>query len=293
MAKSRPPPDTRLGSLVNEWDYFWYLLKKRPVLWILLLILGCAALWYHFKGVEEIKVENTTLRNTAVETAREITNKNTQIQLLETQLAPFRAVAIDKFPGRDVGDALALLGTQINKMQKDLDEARSSIQTFSVKLTMEFSGSWKENKEPGAVPLLMMGGQGGNEGTIDLKMNDGRILNTTFGSLTNEEWKHVDGDTYRYSCQLTASAGDPIMGLSKSDLSKITAMSFVLPGVSGETATQPIMSIHRVHVMVFVNGIRYGNAALTDSPRDFEFKQGKGSSTSLRWVGERAISTTN
>lgn len=132
----------------REIDALSELRRDRPILfWLLLCAFGVVAIWFVYDRVYGVPA----LRE-------QIAEKEQRITLLETQLAPFRTLALDRFPGKEEGEALARLARQIDDLRREFEKSLKSIRSFAAEISIITKGEWTNGKPPDPSRLVRFGG---------------------------------------------------------------------------------------------------------------------------------------
>ena len=82
-----------------------------------------------------------------------------EIQKLETQIAPFRALAIERF-GENEEEALAKLAVQVEELQTQISRAKGIVRRFDVSVVATIKGDWKSNEPPDLSKLTRTASRG-------------------------------------------------------------------------------------------------------------------------------------
>lgn len=280
--------DTYTGKAEREFDAVTGLFRKRPRLALFLTALLAVGCLIYFLVLRD---ENKSLQSKAAILEADGKTKDGRILLLETQLAPFRVLAIERFPGHEVGEALAKLGADLNQLQADFEKATSSIQNFSVKLSIDVSADWVKGKEPGVEPLILMTSSGGSSGEISVVLSNSEKKNVVFFQASEDQITRVNDRVYHFEIQYTAPAGDSIMGTSKKLLQKVSDFRFSISGVSKTNVigSTPAIDMSNGKLTIFVNGTKFGEAIMISDHRKLEISDRDDSTQYVIWRGAAPI----
>ncbi len=111
---------------------------------------GIAAIVVALIPVFFLVPENRHLRD-------KVDNQALEIQRLEIQLAPFRALALQKYPGAEA-EAFAKLATEVDSLKSEADRTKSTVRQFEAKLAFDVNGPWKLARVPGPTKIMVGAG---------------------------------------------------------------------------------------------------------------------------------------
>lgn len=132
----------------REVDALKTLWKKRPFLFsiiiLVLIILMVFFIYDRFLGIPKLK--------------EIIQEKDKEIQRLETQLTPFRTIALERYPGNEA-EALERLSKEVSDLDAKLEASIKKINSFEAEVAIRFEGDWTKGFIP-VTPGIMVLGEG-------------------------------------------------------------------------------------------------------------------------------------
>ena len=193
------------------------------------------------------------LRQTIAEQKQIIADKNQQIILLETQLGPFKTIALERYPGA-VTEALARLAKDLEKLQKDLIDATTSIKALDATVSIKVTADWKDGKPPTLNDIITLGGDMMTLRVV-FEAQDGDTLEAKFygfGELgvisTDEEWI-----TVQY--QARAAPGSAVFGTKPTGLVAVQVIQFCpFGGLKISRVVSRDLKLEQLDIQFFVNG---------------------------------------
>lgn len=283
-------PDSIADRARREADALARLRRERPVLFFIVLLalfgLGAGFFYDRFWGIPALKERLQAA-------AEKISEKDVRIGVLETQLAPFRALALDRFPGQAEGEALARLTTQIEELKHKFDDAQKTIQYFAAQVSLIVGADWKvgEPSDKRIHSLIHMSG-GGSDVTVQFALTNGEQRALSLGSTEELNLKQVPGDggLAELSYSVAASPGSWIFRIRHDELVACTHISLLLHGLTPETTNDGRITAHRLKVAFFVNGRAASSCTVEFTGGTIELA-GTGT-TSATWTGKVAVQRT-
>ena len=106
--------------------------------------------WYQKASVQAALVSGLFIFATAAivqwSEARRLKAQNEQLQRenqrLETQLAPFRAIAVTRYPGSE-SEALVKLSRDVEDLGKELAKTSATVSSYRARFVLRVSANWK------------------------------------------------------------------------------------------------------------------------------------------------------
>jgi predicted RNase H-like nuclease (RuvC/YqgF family) len=148
---------------------------------------------------KEIKIKNTL-----------IVEKDSEIQRLETQLIPFKTIAIEKFTGTEQ-EALLKLANKLQELEKHIDPLKKPLASATAKIEIIIKTDKHINARYGAGGYLAF-------------CKNGQFLLMTIAQYA-DTYPHAEGEVlYKLDLQMDAensAVGKPIEILQTSDLIQI------------------------------------------------------------------------
>lgn len=250
MTSDKKISSTLASRVEAEVDDVHRLRRKRPILFVVLLlgITAFAAGWLydHFYGIPELKKKLETRQN-------ELNEKRNEVILLETKLAPFKTVALERYGG-DNSQALAQLAQDVSKFENELRAVESKVRNLSLALEVEFRTKWKGGKPPDPSKWFWLGG-GTKAMTGTFILENNRDSETEFHHVENMRLIAIDDGWARLSYRAAAAPGSTIFGELPRRIQSIRDFSFVAFGLKKEFSEDGIGEIRQIKLQFFVNGV--------------------------------------
>ncbi len=108
--------ETYFKKIEREWDSFWSFAKRRPFLCTVSVIIIGTIIFLNIYDRSKLKTKIANLKET-------ITTKNVEIQKLNTELTPFRTVALQWYPGSET-EALKKLAQRMTGIEEKVQRER-------------------------------------------------------------------------------------------------------------------------------------------------------------------------
>lgn len=278
-------PETFVKRWLRELDDAWTASRKRP-LQVILLVLALV-IWLGWNAWSN--------HSEAQKLQHEVAQKKLDIAVLETQLAPFRTVALQQFPGKKAGEALSELAVSLQRLQEQFENSLKVIHSFSITVGYEIEGDWKKGYEPGAQPLFTLSGSSGSAGSTRLLLRDGRELQLNFNSADGDSVRKIEGNRFYCENCYTVPAGAQIYSVLKDDIAAVSNLQFYIWGVSRDCVTDPTIRVTGVKVTLFVNGVLHsacnvGQGILSiDTEKQKKNADGFPETLGASWTGHAAL----
>lgn len=208
--------------------------------WVILLALCLTGLLWaneHFWGKSKVEAENQGLKQ--------------QVILLESQLAPFKTIALEKYPGR-LEDALRKLTNDVETLEAAITKAERRIRSLDLELTVEFTAPWI-----GEVPTEWFKFDNGREGkTVGLKLAlaNGQTVQITMVDMDDLKMEKVANGKTRLSYRCKAQLRSPIFGVFTDDVRSIREVDFQLLGLTKDRIEVKPVKFHTASFAFLVNG---------------------------------------
>lgn len=242
--------ETYVKKYLREYEDIRGAVNSHPFLFwtVLLIAVLCLAFFFYDKlwGIP-------TLKEKIAEYQQINNNLNQKVILLETQMAPFKAVALEKYPGQ-VTEAMAQLIADITRFEKALVEAETKIRGYEVFITVRGKIEWKNGKPPEIKERFWLGDPDSTvSATFEMETKKGKVLVPMFGFKHYSETLENDGSTtIKYKAE--SLPGGELLGFQPSDLIKISKSEFRLIGVSPQTTDSNIVTVKDVSLDFYFNG---------------------------------------
>jgi hypothetical protein len=170
---------------------------------------------------------------------------------LETQLAPFRALALEKYPG-DQAEALKKLAEEVTTIRGRLERAERSINRFQARVKMSISANWSASRPSDSVAAILPGLH------PSLMFNSSKTGGLPEVVLFSTESRATEAPADELGIAYVAEpkAGAPPLGMPVDDLAAYTTASISLPFVTLSTVTDGKATLRRFELEIPVNGTR-------------------------------------
>lgn len=228
--------------------------KNRPRLfWSLIAAAIVYSAWFlldYFKTKNGLQAENKSLQGENQKLRGKLSERNADIIRLEAQLAPFRTLALMKYPGTE-SDALKKLETEVLNLQKTFAEEQKTIRTLGASVSMTVSGSWaKDGLRPDTLVIV-----GNNDPYLTLTSTNSGIqivLNPT-------RVYSVKRDDGRYGIEYlaTVAVGTFPVGSSTDRLPVFHTCSFAAPMLNSYHVPGKVVSLDEVEIHFYMNGVKW------------------------------------
>lgn len=282
-------PETWAKRIQREVRDAWKLRSSAPLLFVACIVIGViTAGFWGFGNYNDAQALKDQIRDKQTDIIR----LEAQLGRLDAQLAPFRTIALERFPGEKEGNALAALGTQINALQAQFDNALAKIHTFALKVEYDISADWVKGKAPGEAPGLKIGGllsSRANMGLIVLELSDGKELKMSFNDVIDDRIVDKNGSTYRFEIVLTTPSGSPIFGIGKNEIIAVKEFNFPTYGISQNNVSADHLTLGNLHITFHINGESYASAQLSNEPAKIEIAPGSKGYLGIGWQGRLEI----
>jgi hypothetical protein len=206
---------------------------------VALVLVGLGFVYDRFLGIPKLR--------------EELQERDRRIVLLETQLAPFRALAIDRFPGQAEGEALAKLATQIDELRRKFEAAQNAIQRFSAQLTVRVEGQWASGEPPDLSRLLRRAGAG-NDVRVVFQLSQNRSRELELGVVDELRLSKESDQVVNISYAAEAASGSWVYELHREDFAACNEMHFPLYGFSADSTTDGRLNVQSIRLTFFING---------------------------------------
>lgn len=183
---------------------------------------------------------------------KEVANHKEQIQRLETQLTPFRALAVERFGGTEQ-EALAKLAAQLQDLQTQLKREAGTIRRFEVVAVATLAGDWKST--PPDFSRLVRRASRGSDVRVELKTTDAEMR---WVDLTDSgPPKMAAGEQGNWILDYTAQApaGSWILGVNRDDLKTCGILEMALYGIDHNVTHDGVITVTGVTLSFYVNGV--------------------------------------
>ena len=183
---------------------------------------------------------------------KEVADLKGEVQRLETQLSPFRALAVLRFGGSEE-EALSKLAAQVRDLQTQLDREAGTIRRFDVAVVATLSGDWKSTTPPNFSHLWRTS-SGGSDIRVEFKTNGAGMRWVEF--TDSSALRMATGESSSWILNYTAQtpAGSWVLGVNRDDLQACGSLVMVLYGIDRNVTWDSIVTVTSVVLSFFVNG---------------------------------------
>lgn len=184
---------------------------------------------------------------------KEVEDLKGEVQRLETQLVPFRTLAIERFGGSPE-EALAKLATQVQGLEAQIKRASSTIYRFDVAAVVTLLGDWKSDSPPDFSNLLRRSNRS-SDIRVELKISGMDMRWIEFKDSSGPKMNRGKSNSWVLDYTAQAPAGSWILGVSHNDLQKCGAVDMVLYGIDHNVTRDSVITVTDVVLTFHVNGI--------------------------------------
>jgi hypothetical protein len=138
-AKTEP---TKVEQIEKEWDASWKLLKRRPLVFVILLLCAVVSGGFYFLVIPRLQKKIKGLEAEKQNLDTKLSQKYDEVQQLQLELTPFRVYAISKYGG-DERKALAQLAQELDVLRGELITEKKTVREFHIRASLRFKGNWK------------------------------------------------------------------------------------------------------------------------------------------------------
>jgi hypothetical protein len=183
---------------------------------------------------------------------KEVVDLKDEVQRLETQLAPFRALAIQRFGGSEE-QALSKLAAQVQDLQTQLERATGTIRRFDVVALATFTGDWKSATLPNLSNLFR---KASREADIRVELKSGGADMRWVEFTESGAPRMATGENGNWTLDYTAQApaGSWVLGANRDDLQACGALEMILYGIDRNVTHNGVVVVKSVELSFFVNG---------------------------------------
>ncbi len=209
-----PEPSTLAQRLKTEYSALKSLRKTHPGLFVLLLAITTifGLLWCYEKFWGKPVLES------------KVASQAQQILLLETQLTPFKTIALQRYPGQ-LGDAMLKLTGDLEKLEKLMNESERKIRSMSVFIETHVRARWKNGKLPELHELILMGGTS-NSVDVTFIDEDKNLHPTKFFGMNSMQFRDADDGVTVVSYFANVGPDSSVFGLLNDAIKKTKDVSF-------------------------------------------------------------------
>lgn len=225
----------------REVEHITSLRKQNPRLfWFLLsavVVVGVAWALEYFRGKSKIEAENQSLKQ--------------EVILLEAQLAPFKTVALEKYPGR-LEDALKKLTKDVEYFEVALNRSEKKIRNLDLELSVVFTAPWK-----GEIPKKWLKFEDGSDTTavvLKLGQSNGEVVQIDMVDMTGLKMESIGEGKTKLFYRCKAPLRSPILGSSTDEVKSIRGIEMLLMGLTRERIEDKPVLFHTLTLEFLVNG---------------------------------------
>jgi hypothetical protein len=232
---------TFAGRFLIEFNGARELFHTNPRLFVvfIIIVLGIFAHW-SYQELFGIPRLNAT-----------IDSQKQTIQSLQTELEPFKTVALERYGG-DNNQAIARLADDIQKFESKLRMSEGKIRSLDAAITIDFSAKWKGGKVPNTDEWISLGGS--RVMSMDFLLDDATSAPTEFHHDEDLNIAPLEGQRFRLTYRATAAPGSQVFGILPKQIRNVKDFSFDAFGFSQEFIDGTEAVIYNVRIDFFVNG---------------------------------------
>jgi hypothetical protein len=229
----------------SEFDSLNNLRKQSPALFsgVCAVVLIFGSLWWHEKywGKAQLASENADLKQ--------------QLILSEARLAPFKTVALEKYPGR-WEDALSKLANDVRRFEEQLKRSENKIRSIDLEVAVEFSAVWKDGKFPDTSQWIWFN-QGEGAPAVDLEFlhDDGRSLPVSFRYVKDFKIEKLGEERSRLFFRCSAEPRSSVFGLPTDEIHRCQKAGWFLVGLNSPIMEPKPIKVFKVEIEILVNSL--------------------------------------
>lgn len=216
-----------------------------------------------------------------------ISDQKQQIMLLETQLAPFKTIALDRYPGV-VTESLDRLANDLETLQKKLIDATTSIKSLDAIASIKVSADWKDGKPPDLTNIIWFGG-GTKSLSVKFELENGSDIDAVFDGHGGLHIETVNGNVVTIQYQANAVPGSSVFGRKPTDIVALKQVGFIPFGVNSNSVTSKMIKIEHLAIRFFTNGAESFECNIAGSGPVDVTKTGNTASPWLVWKGREIV----
>jgi hypothetical protein len=176
-----------------------------------------------------------------------------KVATLETQLAPFRALALERFGGNEQ-QALAKLAAQLGELEAQLKREGGVIRRFDVAAFATLKGKWKSSTPPDFSHLFKTGARA-YDIRVELKTNDADMRWLEFTDSSAPRMAAGENNSWILDYAAQAPAGSWILGVNRNDLQRCGNVEMRLYGIDKDATTDSVITVTSLTLSFYINGV--------------------------------------
>jgi hypothetical protein len=208
-----------------------------------------------------------------------------EIQRPETQLAPFRTLAVARFGGSEM-DALSKLASQIRDVQLEVERASKAIRRLDVKVIARFRGDW--TSAPPDLSNLFRRASDASDIRVQIETQAAGMRWVDFHDSSAPTLSAGDNNAWVLEYRATAPPGAWIMGVAHDELTACGIVDLLLYGLNKQVTRDEVIDVDSVVLVFYINGVAAYRAEYRPELRITPVKQ-NGYSTGLKLNGPTPI----
>lgn len=231
----------------REIDALALLKSRKPILFWSVIIIGVLLfglnLFNQFFGMPKLREENERLRQRNQERLSEINR-------LETQLAPFKIFALENYPG-DESKALERLSQEIAGLQQKIESVESIINAFAVQLIVKSSAKWVEGNPPVTPGIMVLGSNPDLVIEVIIDTGESRELELQIDGLARIE---KEDNIAILGFKAEAPPKSWILGFDSRKIKNLGRIQSTIYGINRSTVADDKIRIEQILAEVYING---------------------------------------
>ena len=172
---------------------------------------------------------------------------------LNSQLAPFRAVAVERFGGNEQ-QALVKLAAQLSDLEAQLKREARTIRRFDVAVVATLAGDWKSSTLPDFSKLFRKGSRNADI-RVEVKTKDSDMRWVDFADFSAPKMAAGEGNTWILDYGGQAPVGSWVLGVSRDDLLSCGGLEMELYGIDHDVTKDGVITVVSVTLSFYVNGV--------------------------------------
>ncbi len=187
---------------------------------------------------------------------------NSEIVRLRGELAPFKAVAIQRFGGTEQ-EALTKLSSQLTQLQTEFERTAKAVRKFDARIVLQLSGLWKSGEAPTLSKLVRVATQN-SDIKVQIGLKGAELKLVEFHDSSPPRITASDDGTRTLDYMAHARPGSWILGTNRDDLELCGELEAALYGFVPDPTVDGKLWVNSAELTFFVDGIATYRATYAD-----------------------------
>lgn len=205
---------------------------------VILPILAFGWAWEHFWGEEVLR--------------KKVDEQKQQIQLLETQITPFKTIALERYPGR-LNEALAGLAGDIKQFEQRLKDSERKIHAIAASVKIEVGAKWKNGTIPNINTMFLMGANS-SAAHAEFRTRSGKMIPVNFYGFNDIKFQKQDADAVLVSFETVGNPPFELFSAVPEDLVSLEKLELEDGGINLGMLESPKLEIRKLSIFFLLNG---------------------------------------